>query len=259
MGIEVSKNLPQTLRKHSIDFCFIALHGKYGEDGTVQGLCEMMQIPYSGSGVLASALSMNKAAAKTILKSCGVPTADFEVAVSPKHQTRLSFPVVVKPVDGGSAIGVTIVKESSQLPPALRLALKHSESALIEKFVPGIEVTAPVLGDRTLPIVEIVSTRSFYDYQAKYAAGGSRHVLPARIPKKSESQIKNFALKAHQALGCRAFSRSDFIVAKNGKPYFLELNSVPGMTETSLFPESAKAAGYSFPKLILKMIELSQS
>ncbi len=259
VGIEATKNLPENLRKNKIDFCFIALHGKFGEDGTVQGLCEMMQIPYSGSGVLASALAMNKAAAKTILRSCGVPTADFEVAASPSHQTRLALPLVVKPVDGGSAIGITMIKNQSQLSPAIRLALKFSQSALIEKFVAGIEVTAPVLGDAALPLVEIIPSHSFYDYHAKYAKGGSRHVLPARVSKKSEMQIKTLALKAHKALGCRGFSRSDFIVTKSGKPFFLELNSVPGMTETSLFPESARAAGYAFPEMILQMIRLSHS
>lgn len=258
-GIEVTKRLPADLLKNKIDFCFIALHGKYGEDGTVQGLCEMMRIPYSGSGVLASALSMNKALTKSLLSAHGIATAPFQVLSDSNQKPALPLPFVVKPVDGGSAIGVTIVSKASQIKPAIKLAIKHSRQALAEKFVAGREVTAPVLGNKVLPLVEIIPNRAFYDFKAKYDKGGSLHVLPARLPARTASLIKKWALEAHNILGCKAFSRSDFIVDKNGRPFFLEINSVPGMTETSLYPESARAAGYSFSKMILEIIRHSRA
>ncbi len=257
-GIEVTKNLPQDLFRKKIKFCFIALHGKFGEDGTVQGLCEMMGIPYSGSGVLASALSMHKALAKEILEANGVPTAKFQIVSGASEKIKLKLPVVIKPVDGGSAIGVTIVRKASQIKAAVRLALKHSSQALIEEFVAGREVTAPILGEEVLPLIEIVPKRAFYDFKAKYVQGLSDHILPARVSKKTENQIKNLSLQCHKILGCRAFSRSDFIVDKKGKPWFLELNSIPGMTETSLFPESAKAAGYSFAEMLIEIMKHSK-
>ena len=258
-GIEVTRKLPQELVKNKIDFCFIALHGKFGEDGTVQGLCEMMRIPYSGSGVLASALSMDKARTKTIVAAAGVPTPPSQIIFSAQDKIRIPLPFVVKPVDGGSAIGVSIVRKPSQIKSAVALALRHSPAALAEKFIAGTEVTAPVLDSQALPVIEIVPRSAFYDFKAKYAKGGSEHVLPARISQKATQEVKRFALSAHRALGCRAYSRSDFIVDRAGKPHFLEINTVPGMTETSLFPESAKAAGYSFPEMILKVIGLSKS
>ena len=257
-GIEVTKRLPADLLKNRIDFCFIALHGKYGEDGTVQGLCEMMRIPYSGSGVLASALSMNKAVTKSFLSAHGIATAPFQVLSGSNQKPALPLPFVVKPVDGGSAIGVTIVRKASQVKPALKLALKHSRQALAEKFIAGREVTAPVLGNQVLPLIEIIPKSAFYDFKSKYDKGGSRHILPARLSPAATALIRRWALEAHNILGCRAFSRSDFIVDKNGRPFFLEINSVPGMTETSLYPESARAAGYSFPDMILEIIRHSR-
>ena len=257
-GIEVKTNLPQELLRKKINFCFIALHGKYGEDGAVQGLCEMMGIPYSGSGVLSSALSMNKARTKETLLAHGIPTAPFQLVSSASEKIRLRLPFVVKPVDGGSAIGVTIVSKNSEIKNAVRLALRHSREILIEAFIPGREVTAPILGGEALPLIEIVSKRSFYDFKAKYIKGMSDHILPARVSKAIETKIKNYALKIRRILGCRAFSRSDFIVDSKGNPWFLELNSIPGMTETSLFPESAAAAGYSFPEMLLKIIVESE-
>ncbi|OGR87271.1 MAG: hypothetical protein A3A86_01060 [Elusimicrobia bacterium RIFCSPLOWO2_01_FULL_60_11] len=257
-GIEVTSRLPADLLKNKIDFCFIALHGRFGEDGTVQGLCEMMRIPYSGSGVLASALSMNKALTKTLLSARGISTAPFQILSDSDQKVTLPLPFVVKPVDGGSAIGVTIVRRPSQVKTALKLALEHSRQALAERFVAGREVTVPVLGDKTLPIVEIIPKGSFYDFKAKYDKGGSRHILPARLAARTSALIRKWALDAHGILGCRAFSRSDFIIDRNGRPFFLELNSIPGMTETSLYPESAKAAGYSFSEMLLEIIRLSQ-
>jgi D-alanine-D-alanine ligase len=168
------------------------------------------------------------------------------------------LPVVVKPVDGGSAIGITIVKRNSQLKNAIGTALRHSRSALVEKFVKGREVTAPILGEKVLPLIEIVPKRSFYDFKAKYMKGMSDHILPARLSKKAEERLRSAALKAHRALGCRAYSRVDFIVDEKDRPWILELNSIPGMTETSLFPEAARASGRSFAETILEIVRLSR-
>lgn len=257
-GIDADRTLPQQLLRHKIDFCFIALHGRWGEDGTVQGLCEMMGIPYSGSGVLASALSMNKAACKKIFKSSAIPTAPFEAITRPIPQRfKIDLPFVVKPVDGGSAIGVSIVRKKSEIKKALDAAFRYSSQVLVEKFIPGREITAPVLGDQVLPLIEIVTKNTFYDFRAKYVKGMSRHILPAPISTKAQRRISELALKVHRELGCRAFSRIDFILDKNENPWVLELNSIPGMTETSLFPESAQAAGYTFREMLLEMVRCS--
>lgn len=262
IGIDADHALPQKILKQKVKYCFIALHGKFGEDGTVQGLCEMMGIPYSGSGVLASALSMNKAYSKRIFKSCGIPTPPFEVydanqIVAIANQTAL--PAVIKPVDGGSAIGVSIINKKSELKKACSLALRYSRQVLIEKFVKGKEITAPVLGETVLPLIEIVPKAPFYNYRAKYVKGMSTHILPARVPPKVEKHIRELALKVHNVLGCRAFSRVDFVVDSQQRPWVLELNSIPGMTETSLFPEAARAAGYSFPEMLLEIIRHSNA
>lgn len=265
--LEIDSNLPLKLRREKIGFCFIALHGKWGEDGTVQGLLEMLQIPYSGSGVLASALCMNKIFAKRIFLNNGIPTPPFQIvrhASSAAHR-RIgnskfkirNFPLVAKPAECGSAIGVSIVRKNSELKKALHLALRYSKEAFLEKFIPGKEITAPILGEQVLPLIEIVPKRSFYDYKAKYVKGMSAHLIPPKIPAKATRQIQELALQAHKALGCRAFSRVDFILDEKGKAWALEVNSIPGMTETSLFPESAKAAGISFPEMVLEIIRYS--
>jgi len=261
VGIEVDTSLVKKLHNQKIDFCFLALHGRYGEDGTVQGLCEMIGIPYSGSGVLASALSMNKALSKIIFQAQGIPTAPFCLVPSGSSlniKLPFSYPVVVKPVDSGSAIGVSIVKDRSQIAGAIQEVYKYSKSALIEKFIPGMELTVPILGEEVLPLIEIVPKGSFYDFNSKYVKGQSEHRIPARVSKQVKDLVSRYALLAHKALGCRACSRTDFILDKKGKPWILELNSIPGMTETSLYPESAAMAGWKFPELILEIIKLSQ-
>lgn len=255
VGIEVNHDLPEKLKKEKISFCFIALHGKFGEDGTVQGLCEIMGIPYSGSGVLASALSMNKAHSKIIFEKAGLPTPEFQLVSSPN--SSLKFPVVVKPNDGGSAIGITIVKKDSELKKALSIALKYSKQALIEKFIEGKEITAAILGKKVLPLIEIIPKGSFYDYKSKYEIGMSEHIIPARLSASCARITSELAYEAHCALGCRAFSRVDFIIDKKNNPWILELNSIPGMTETSLYPEAAKAHGLDFSGMILEIVKYS--
>ncbi|MBI2119790.1 MAG: D-alanine--D-alanine ligase [Elusimicrobia bacterium] len=255
VGIELSHDLPEKLKKEKIGFCFIALHGKFGEDGTVQGLCEIMGIPYSGSGVLASALSMDKAQSKIIFKESGLPTPRFELVSS--SRSCLRFPVVVKPNDGGSAIGIAIVKKEPDLKKAVAQALKYSKQVLIEEFIEGKEITAPILGKKVLPLIEIIPKHDFYDYASKYEIGMSQHLIPARLSYRCARAVSELAYEAHCILGCRAFSRVDFIIDKKNKPWILELNSIPGMTETSLYPEAAKAAGLDFSGMILEMVKYS--
>lgn len=259
VGVEVDHMLTENILKKKIGYCFIALHGKWGEDGTVQGLCEMMGIPYSGSGVLASALSMNKAISKKIFQSEQIPTPPFEALSFPLSELKISLPVVVKPVDGGSAIGVSIVQKRSELKKAIRRAWRYSQEILVEKFIRGKELTASILGETVLPLIEIVPKSSFYDYRAKYVKGMSEHIIPARIPKRVEEQVRAIALRAHLVLGCRGFSRVDFILDDKNQPWVLELNSIPGLTETSLFPEAARSVGLSFPEMLLEIVGHSHS
>jgi D-alanine-D-alanine ligase len=206
---------------------------------------------------LASALGLNKNLSKTIFKKRGLPTLPWTTVTQMGQPCLLPLPVVVKPVDGGSAIGTSIVKRKTELRSALGNALKYSHEALIEKFIPGKELTASILGERVLPLIEIVPHGEFYNYKAKYQTGMSEHIIPARISKKTEKKVYQFALEAHQALGCRAFSRVDFILDSKENPWILEINTIPGMTPTSLFPDAAKAAGLSFPELLIKMMAYS--
>lgn len=266
VGIEAGADLAKRIKDSGAGFCFIAMHGKPGEDGTVQGLLDVMGIPYAGSGVLSSAMSMDKAATKIVFQHHKIPTAPFQI-LEPVGASlgsglsagaiKLRPPYVVKPVDGGSAIGVSVVRNASGAAAALRAARRVSRRVLAEKFIDGIEVTVPVLGDQVLPVIEIVPKGKFYDYKSKYVKGMSSHVIPARITAQADRACRRFALEAHRALGCRGFSRTDFIIDKKNQPWALELNSIPGMTETSLFPESAKAAGYSFESMLLEMVRSS--
>lgn len=260
-GIDVDKNIVENLKKYKIGFAFIALHGPLGEDGTMQGLLEILGIPYSGSGVLASALALNKIYAKRIFAQAGIPTPPWVVVnhlpLTTYHLPLLKFPVVVKPAAQGSAIGVSIVQEKEDLVPAIKKAAKLDKEVLLEEYIPGKEVTVGILGERTLPIIEIVPKSKFYDYRAKYAPGGSEHIIPARLEKKVAKKTAGIAFKAHQALGCRDYSRVDLRVDLQGEPWVLEINTIPGMTKTSLLPEAARALGISFNQLVLKIIEYS--
>ena len=265
VSIDASAALPDQLRKNKINFAYIALHGPGGEDGVVQGLLEWLRIPFTGSGVLASALAMDKIASKRMFRTAGLSTASWvEVPLPPRwgkvyaNIAKLGFPLVIKPVSQGSAIGVSIVKSAGEIPAALRKAFRYGSPAMAEKFLQGPEITVGILGDQVLSIIEIVPTdRAFYDFHAKYAPGGSRHILPARISAKAAHQAKNLALAACRILGVRAVSRVDLIVDKRLGPCLLEVNTSPGMTETSLLPDAARAAGISFDELVLRIMESS--
>jgi len=238
------------------DIVFIALHGKYGEDGRVQGLLDVFGIKYTGSGVLASALSMNKLKSREIFKANGLPVPDYYV-IERSDEAKIKFiPCVVKPVDEGSTIGVSIVKKRKDFRKAVEEALKYSDKVIVERYIKGREFTVGILGDEALPCMEIIPKNEYYDYEAKYVKGMSEHICPAPISEEEEKRVKELALKAHKLLGCKAFSRVDFIKGKRDF-YILEVNSIPGMTETSLLPEAAKVVGIDFPELVERIIKYS--
>jgi D-alanine-D-alanine ligase len=248
------------------DVVFIALHGGAGENGTVQGMLDLLDIPYVGSGVLASALALNKVVAKKIFEYESIPTPRWLVVkASPQERAperiaaELGLPCVVKPVCEGSSLGVTIVREVDRLAPAIDLALQYGTEALVEEFIDGVEITGPVLGNdapEVLPLVEIVPASGCYDYEAKYTPGLTEEIVPARIPAAQATRARELALAAHLALGCRGMSRVDMMVTPE-QVYVLELQTIPGLTETSLLPRAAEAAGMSFPQLVDCLIELA--
>jgi D-alanine-D-alanine ligase len=245
---------------------FICLHGRFGEDGTVQGLCELLQMPYVGSGVLASALAMDKVMSKHFFAHEGIPTPDYVVIRKGEEvdfaevTSLLGEKTVVKPANEGSAIGVTIAHDPAEMPAAIGAAFGHDSTVLIERFVAGVEVTVGVLGNEhpiALPSIEIVPEHEFYDYDSKYLPGMSSHIIPARVSEGARAECARLALAAHQALGCRGMSRSDFIVTEDGRAWMLETNTIPGMTPTSLLPDAARAAGIEFPDLCARLVELA--
>ncbi len=248
------------------DLVFIALHGPGGEDGTVQGMLEVLGIPYTGSGVLASALAMDKVMSKRVLTGAGVRMPQDvtvlrgEEAQAQAELGQMTLPVIVKPSRQGSTIGMSVVREQSEMPGALKAAFAHDNTVLVEEFVAGTEITVPVLGNRmleTLPIVEIVPSSGFYDYEAKYTAGATDEIVPARISEAAARQARGTALLCHRILGCRGMSRTDMIIDSADRVYVLEVNTIPGMTPTSLLPRSAEAAGLAFPALLDRLIDLA--
>ncbi len=248
----------------NVDLAFIGLHGRWGEDGAIQSLLEMIELPYTGSGVLASSVSMDKDYTKIILKEHGVNVADgllikknFLLDEVKKKARNFSYPIVVKPNDQGSTFGLTVCREESQLEAAIHLSFKYSNSTLIEKFIEGREMTVSIVGDEVLPVIEIVPSHELYDYECKYTKGMSQYFVPADIPELVAKKMQEETRIAFNALRCEGYARVDFRLTNDFKTYCLELNSLPGMTETSLVPKAAKAAGYSFDALIEKIIYLS--
>ena len=258
-------DLKRLIEEH-FDVAFLCLHGKYGEDGTVQGLLDIVGIPYTCSGVWSSALAMDKPKAKVFYEKAGVPTPP-SVTVRKGEAVdvaaiigKLGEHVVVKPGNEGSAIGVFIVEGQDSVEKALHKALEIDDEVLVERYISGTELTVAVLGNEdavALPIIEIIPKSAFYDFESKYAADGSQHICPARLPEDIARKVQDEAVKAHKALSCSGTSRSDFILEKDGSCWCLETNTIPGMTATSLLPDAAKAAGMSFPELCKKLIELA--
>jgi D-alanine-D-alanine ligase len=259
--LDVSPEIGAALAATKPDVALNVLHGRPGEDGTLQGLLEILGIPYSHSGVLASALAMHKGYAKALFRAADIPVAEdrlvsrFEAAKA--HV--MAPPYVVKPVAEGSSVGVFIVTEAHPHPPQelFRDDWTFGETVMVERYIPGKELTCAVLGDRALDVIEIVPTTRFYDYEAKYAAGGSRHLLPAPILPNVYQEVRRLTLAAHNALGCRGVSRADFRYDDRGTGSLvcLEVNTQPGMTETSLVPELAAYAGITFDELVQWMVE----
>ena len=257
------KRLEKRLKTGRFDAVFIALHGGFGEDGTLQALLDKWGIAYTGSGALACGLAMHKGCSKLVFEANGIPSAPWHALSKSLERSKwlkeikLGLPLVVKPADVGSAIGVTIVKKKDQLMKALQTAFRYSRWAIVERFIPGTEVTVAVLGTKALPVIEIVPQNEFYDFDAKYTPGHSDHVIPARIPAAQARKTQALALKAGQAMGCQDYYRVDFIVPKKGEPQVLEVNTAPGMTSTSLVPDAARAAGISFPKLLKTLVGMA--
>lgn len=258
--IDVGRDIADVLKREGVEAAFIALHGRYGEDGCVQGLLELLQIPYTGSGVLASALAMHKLYSKQAFAASGILTAPFRCyrRGEPVILEELPFtlPVVVKPVQEGSSVGISIVKEEAQLKKALELAFCHDEEILVEQFIKGQEVQIGIIEDRPVGAIEIVPKNEFYDFEAKYTDGMAEHIFPARLKKDLYDKAQQIGLAAHRALGCKGYSRVDLLVTSAGDCYVLEVNTLPGMTALSLLPEiAAKGAGFSFEDLVSRIIE----
>jgi len=260
--IDVTRDIAATLRALKPDCALNVLHGRPGEDGTLQGLLEILGIPYSHSGVMASAVAMQKDIAKTVLKAANIPVPGGLVATradaAKKH--LLPPPYVIKPMAEGSSVGVFIVREDHKHPPQelTRADWSFGDRVLVEPYIPGKELTCAVMGDKALGVIEIVAATKFYDYEAKYAPGGSKHLLPAPVLPEIYEECRRLSLAAHRALGCRGVTRADFrfddSLGLKGLAC-LEVNTQPGMTETSLVPELAQHAGISFEKLVAWMVE----
>jgi D-alanine-D-alanine ligase len=243
------------------DRVFIALHGRYGEDGTIQGLLELSGIPYTGSGVLASALAMDKWRTKLVWQAAGVPTPRYELLAADTDfiavAGRLGLPLMVKPANEGSSIGMTKVKRAADLEEAYALAANYDPLVLAEQFIDGAELTGGILGREALPLIRLETPRDFYDYEAKYVADDTRYILPCGLPPEQERAIRVAALRAFDVLGCRGWGRVDLMLDRAGAPYFLEVNTSPGMTDHSLVPMAARHAGISFEQLCVRILELA--
>ncbi|MGI9086705.1 MAG: D-alanine--D-alanine ligase [Chthoniobacterales bacterium] len=247
-----------------IALAFVAVHGTFGEDGQIQRILEERGIPYTGEGVLGSEIAFDKISSKGKFDAAGVTTPEWEIIRAGERPT-LGLPVVIKAPKQGSTVGVYIVKDEAALASALTEAAKYDERLLVEKFIPARELTVGVLGDQALPILEIIAKDGFYDFAEKYPflnpgaspGGGARHVCPAEISTEQTAEIQDLALRAHRSLGLEVYSRVDVMLPRTGAPTVLELNTIPGMTPTSLLPDAAAVAGISYPELCARIIELS--
>ncbi len=241
------------------DRAFIALHGRFGEDGTIQGILEWLGIPYTGSGVLASALAMDKLRTKRIWAAEKLPTPAY--AVLGEHTNfritarKLGVPLMVKPASEGSSIGMSKVRAGAKLEEAYRLAAKYDRVVIAEQFIDGIELTGAILGGEALPLIRLETPREFYDYEAKYLASDTRYIVPCGLPAKKERELQELCLAAFRALGCSGWGRVDLMLSRRGRPYLLEVNTSPGMTDHSLVPMAARGVGISYEDLCIRILE----
>jgi D-alanine-D-alanine ligase len=261
VALDVDRDIAITLKQKKIDIAFIALHGTYGEDGTIQGILEYAKIPYTGAGVLGSSIAYDKVKSKEIFKFNNIPSADYQVFYRSQKkipERTLDLPVVVKPSTQGSSIGISIVKNESEWPGALELGFKYSEEVLVEKFIAGRLLAIGMNGEQPFPIVHIKPKSEFYDYESKYTAGKTDYICPAQLSAEEKSRSEDAAIKVVRALKSRGIPRVDAILDDQGTPYILEINTIPGMTPTSLLPMAAKQAGMNFDELVMTILATAQ-
>ncbi len=269
-GLELDPpNFAEQIKKSGCSIVFNALHGKYGEDGILQGTLDMLGIPYTGSGVLAAAVTMDKAASKRVFLGAGISTPrsrtyhryEMKRNLAAEITGEFSIPVVVKAVSQGSSIGVVIVEKAAELEHALTEAFQYNDEVLVEEFIQGKELTVAVWGNeekkQAFPVIEITTTSGRYDYESKYTKGASTHIIPARVSDKLTEEIQALAVRTFTACGCRGVARVDMMLSEAGVPYVIEVNSVPGMTELSLVPDAGRAMGIEFPELCEHILEMA--
>jgi D-alanine-D-alanine ligase len=260
LPVDVGDDIAEKLLKEKVECAFLALHGRFGEDGTIQGMLELMRIPYTGSGVLASALAMDKIMSKKFFLCEKIPTPRFEVFQREQikkdrpPKVSLPLPVVVKPAREGSTIGISIVRRDEELDPALKMAGEYDEEILVEEFIKGREITVGILQNIPLPVIEIAPKSGFYDYRSKYTKGETEYILPARIPREKYLYAQEISLKAFQELGCSGVGRVDLMADEDENPFVIDVNTMPGMTETSLLPKAAGYAGIPFEDLVERIL-----
>lgn len=257
--IDAQADLPERLYRAQGDVALLALHGKYAEDGIVQSLCEYIKLPYTGSGVLSSALCMDKILTKQLVSQQNILTADFEVLDVKSHAkavpVKLKPPFVVKPSREGSSVGISIVKNESEVTEAIKLAAKYDQYVLVEDYIDGVELTVPILGEKALTPIEIEPKVDFYSYENKYTSGKTEYFLPARVSEQKLRALKDLALEIFRICRMRSYGRVDFRMNKKGEVFLLEVNTLPGCTPTSLLPKSAQHEGISFPELVNTLVE----
>jgi D-alanine-D-alanine ligase len=263
INVRERDRIKDVLMSANLGVGFIALHGALGEDGTIQSILEELRIPYTGSGVAASVCAFNKVATQRILKEHRLPVPEFCVvhkdAVDIDSIVRAigTFPVVVKPACEGSSIGVTLARQKEDLSVALTEAFRYGKEAIVERFIPGRELTVGIMDREALPIVEIKPQKQFFDFEAKYQKGMTEYIVPAPLAPELAREIQSIGLQAHQAVGCEVYSRVDFRLDPDNRPFILEINTIPGFTETSLFPKAARQAGMEFTDVCLRLIKLA--
>jgi len=260
IAIDVRDDITEKLVKEKVECAFLALHGRFGEDGAIQGMLELMRIPSTGSGVLASALAMHKIMAKKFLQCEKIPTPAFEafqkeeIKRGLQKNISLSLPLVVKPAREGSTLGISIVQRGEELSPALEKAGEYDEEIFVEEFMKGREITVGILEEIPLPVIEIVPKSGFYDYHSKYTKGETQYILPARIPREKYLYAQEISLRTFRTLGCSGVARVDLMTDENENPFVIDVNTMPGMTETSLLPKAASYAGIPFEDLVERIL-----
>lgn len=261
-GIDVDEDIVRKLLDGKFDHVFIILHGRGGEDGSIQGLLEVMKLPYTGSGVMASSLAMDKLKTKQVWMAMGLPTPEFRIIDSEQSCNEaldaLGLPLIIKPVLEGSSIGMSKVESRETMIPAWQLAKQSGCTVIAERWVQGEEYTAAILGDQVLPMIELKTSRSFYDYAAKYEANDTQYICPCGLPENEETALARLCKKAFDAVGARGWGRVDFMLDDNKQPWLIEVNTVPGMTDHSLVPMAAKQAGLSFAELVMGILSMAR-